>query len=139
MKKSESFWWTSLYNTLYLLTMTSEENKQVKEINPLFYDGLAIEIEDGLYNALNEAALRSYQKWDWLTEEEINELMKFKSHIEKIESEFWNEQDILKKVEWEVARAWAKKIFQQLKFQKEGFDTSMTKIIYYDDPESSSR
>lgn len=130
MQKSSSIYWKSLYNALYLLSLDNNETLSLSKLDPLVFDGLAIEIEDSFDLGFCGDAFYLYENEKWLTKNEILELQKFKFHTLNIAPEYWNDNDILHSKEWEIARNWAVSLFSKIGFNRNGFDFSLLNIIF---------
>lgn len=125
MQKNESFWWKSLYKSLFLLITPYEE--LISQL-PSHFDILD-EFEGELDNAINEDSLLFYVDRKWLTQTQVEELYTFYEFIQKIQPKPWTLSDFNSGEDWLIAKKWAKKIFDDIGFENTGYD-SFEEIIF---------
>ena len=87
------------------------------------------ELETALMNGFHKKSLKLFIDKNWITQLQKKELLKFKAHIERIDSEYWNLTDFDNHPDWILARQWANSILQKLGETKRGWDSTNEIVI----------
>lgn len=124
MKKNDSYWWISLYNTLYLLGV-NKNNLQALETST--FDPLD-ELELSLDLGFCEDSLSFMVKNKWITIKDKKELEAFKKFADNIAT--WNYYEYENNSDWSLLKQWAEKLFFQLSMSNNDWVDYRMKTIY---------
>lgn len=124
--KETSQWWISLYNALFILI---SDKKTLESLETEHFEVMD-ELEAELDNGINSDGLSYFLSNNWINSAQKEALIKFKTHVDKTESNEWTLDSMFHSSDWNLIRSWALHIFNDLGLENNGWDdTGETLII----------
>ena len=108
--------------------MVSSNFSELEKLETPIFEPLD-ELETAMINGLQKRSLELFVMKNWITQVQKNELLKFKTYLEKIDAAYWNPKDFDTHPDWILARKWANSILEKLGETKRGWDSTNEIII----------
>ncbi|WP_422003552.1 hypothetical protein [Roseivirga pacifica] len=119
MKKEGSIW-INLYNALFVISSRYADLKHLE--SPVFE--VLDELESSIVDGLRQESLNYYLDNKWIDDREKDELIKFRQHLDSINTEQWNKYDFDSSEDWNLARSWAKSLMVRLGIKNNGWNST---------------